>query len=46
MNKKILPVAELIAAYNRKKDSDVIKWLMRVILVETRRNDLDEAALS
>ena len=34
MNEKRLSVKELITAYNREKDSDVVKRLMLVILVE------------
>ena len=34
MNEKRPSVKELIAAYNKEKDSDVVKRLMLVILVE------------
>ena len=46
MNEKRLSVEELITAYNREKDSDVVKRLMLVILVERDGMYRTEAALS
>ena len=46
MNEKRLFVEELIAAYNREKDSDLVKRLMLVILVERGGIHRTKAALS
>ena len=46
MNEERLSVKELIAAYNREKDPDVVKWLMLVILVERDGMQRTKAALS
>ena len=46
MNEKRLSVEELIAAYNEEKDSDVVKRLMLVILVERDEMQRTKAALS
>ena len=46
MNEKRLSVKELITAYNREKDSDVVKRLMLVILVERDGMHRTKAALS
>ena len=44
--KKRLSVKELITAYNREKDSDVVKRLMLVILVERDGAQRTKVALS
>ena len=46
MNEKRLSVKELITAYNRERDSDVVKRLMLVILVERDGMHRTKAALS
>ena len=46
MNEKRLSVEELITAYNKEKDSDVVKRLMLVILVKRDEMQRTKAALS